>query len=63
MDSVTPEYLQYLMMKDIVAKKPEADQSRIHLIVAQLKAVVEANGDHGLMAFALYGAELAAETE
>lgn len=63
MDNVTPEYLQYLLIKDIVAKMPEADQSRIHLIVAQLKATVQANGDMGVVALGLYGSELAAEIE
>ena len=50
-----------LMIKGTIADLPETDRKGVQLAAAQLRAVVKQHNDHGVMAFALVGAELQAE--
>lgn len=53
--------VQLLLLRGVVAGLPAADQERVHALAAQLRAEMTANGDLGRVAFALVGAEMAAE--
>lgn len=50
--------LTLLLIKGSIADLPAADQARVQQAAQQLRDVVEAAGDHGVMAMALVGAEL-----
>lgn len=47
-----------LMLKGVISDMPEADRAVIADCADQLRAIVEAQGDLGVVAFALVSAEL-----
>lgn len=50
--------LSLLLIKGSIADLPADDQARVQQAAQQLRDVVKAAGDHGVMAMALVGAEL-----
>lgn len=50
-----------LIIRGAVASMPEADRKGVELAAAKLREVVQHHNDHGRIALALVGAELAAE--
>ncbi len=58
---MTEERVQLLLIRGAIAELPEADRQGIELAASKLREVVGTHNDHGLMALALVGAELAAE--
>ena len=52
-----------LLVKGVLSDLPEEDKKKIEGIAQSLRNIVEANGEHGELAFALYGAQYAAEEE
>ena len=50
-----------LMIKGAIADLPESDRKGVLLAAAKLREVVKQHNDHGVMAFALVGAEMQAE--
>lgn len=49
--------LTLLLIKGSIADLPADDQTRVQQAAQQLRDVVKAAGDHGVMAMALVGAE------
>lgn len=52
---------QLLLIRGAIYALPEADRQGMELAAAKLREVVALHNDHGLMALALVGAELAAK--
>ena len=50
-----------LLIKGAMADLPEADRQGVELAAAKLREILALHNDHGLMAFALVGAELQLE--
>lgn len=50
-----------LLIRGAIAGLPEADRQGVELAAAKLREVVLHHNDHGQLALALVGAELAAE--
>lgn len=57
------EDVQLLLMRGHIASLPDEDQAKVKAAREQIAALVESLGDHGLLGFALYGAEKAAEAK
>jgi phosphatidylserine decarboxylase len=55
------ERIQLLLIRGAIAELPEADRKGIEQAATNLREVVATHNDHGKMALALVGAELAAE--
>ncbi|WP_293222295.1 hypothetical protein [Ottowia sp.] len=55
------EQHQLLLIRGAVYDLPEADRKGVELAAAKLREVVKLHNDHGRMALALVGAEMAAE--
>lgn len=53
--------LQLLLIRGAIAGMPEADRQGVELAAVKLREVIALHNDHGKMALALLGAELAAE--
>lgn len=53
--------LQLLLIRGAIAGMPEADRRGVELAAVKLREVIALHNDHGKMALALLGAELAAE--
>ncbi|RQT19401.1 hypothetical protein DF044_01695 [Burkholderia contaminans] len=53
------ERIQLLIIQDEISKLPEDDRTKIDSIVAQFRAMLEAEPTHAMMALALVGAEAA----
>ncbi len=58
---MTEERQTLLIIKGVIAELPDADRQGVELAAAKLREVVLLHNDHGKMALALVGAELAAE--
>lgn len=58
---MTEERQTLLIIKGAIAELPDADRQGVELAAAKLREVVLLHNDHGKMALALVGAELAAE--
>lgn len=58
---MTEERQTLLIIKGVIAELPDADRKGVELAAAKLREVVLLHNDHGKMALALVGAELAAE--
>jgi len=50
-----------LLVRGTIAGMPDADRKEVELAALKLREVVKTHGDHGVMAFALVGAELQME--
>ncbi|MFT4243549.1 MAG: hypothetical protein QM569_14850 [Acidovorax sp.] len=55
------EKQQLLLIRGAIYALPEADRHGVELAAAKLREVVVLHNDHGRLALALVGAELAAE--
>lgn len=55
------EQVQLLLIRGAIADLPEPDRKGIDVAATKLREVVVLHNDHGKMALALVGAELAAE--
>jgi len=49
------------MIKGALSDLSEQDQAKVRAVKEELKAVIDRNGEHGMMALALLGAEMSAE--
>jgi hypothetical protein len=52
---------QLLLIRGAIYALPEAERQGVELAAAKLREVVALHNDHGVMALALLGAELAAK--
>jgi phosphatidylserine decarboxylase len=50
-----------LLIKGAIADLPDSDRKGIELAAAKLREIITLHNDHGRMAMALVGAELAAQ--
>lgn len=55
------EQVTLLLIKGAIADLPETDRKGIELAAANLREIITLHNDHGLMAMALVGAELATQ--
>lgn len=60
--TMSPEQHDLLLIKGAISNLPAQQQEKIKAAYAELKDVLVENGDEGLMAFALLGAEEAAKS-
>ena len=58
---MTEEQQQLLTIRGAVYALPDADRRGVELAAAKLREVIAHHNDHGRLALALVGAELAAE--
>lgn len=58
---MTNEEQDLLMIRGFIAGLPDEDRSGVSLAAAKLRDVVALHNDHGHLALALVGAELAAK--
>lgn len=58
---MTEEKATLLLIKCAIADLPEVDRKGIEQAAAKLREIVALHNDHGLMAFALVGAEMQLE--
>ncbi|MFP5473069.1 MAG: hypothetical protein ACLGJD_05465 [Gammaproteobacteria bacterium] len=50
-----------LLIRGAIAGLPEDDRAKVEAAAAELRALIEVHGEHGFMAVALVGAEMAAK--
>ena len=55
------EQVALLLIKGAITDLPEADRKGVELAAVKLREVIALHNDHGVMAMALVGAELAAK--
>jgi hypothetical protein len=53
---------QLLLLRGVLSELPKAQQKKIEAIAGTIRRIIEANGDEGLMALALVGAEEACKS-
>jgi hypothetical protein len=54
---MSPEQEQLLQVKGMISDMPEADRVRIKECAAQIRVLVDASPEHGIMALAIVGLE------
>lgn len=58
---MTDEQATLLAIRQVIAELPEDDRAGVRLATLKLRELVALHNDHGRLALALVGAELAAE--
>lgn len=58
---MTDEEQTVLLIRGTIAGLPESDQARVKELAEKFRAMVGTQGGHAALAFALVGAELAAQ--
>lgn len=58
---MTEDQTTLLIIKGAISELAPADREGVELAAAKLREVIKLHNDHGLMAFALVGAELQLE--
>lgn len=58
---MSAEKTMLLVLKGAISELPPEDQEKIKAVANTLKSIILSNGDAGMMAFALLGAEMAVE--